>query len=175
MEAMALQRKASIPGVRMLTTIGAVMLVAQGVAAAVTEQNTRYGGSTGDILADGLLAGGLLLTLAGLEALRRVLSPRAAALATAGQIALVVAILATVAAGRELLDGVFIVGTLAWLAGLIGIAVTAARTRERRWRTAIALPLTGLAALAFAEAGGAVLLGLVWLALAIEGTAGRRN
>lgn len=175
MQAVAVQRKASIPGVRVLTTIGAVMLVVQGVAAAVTEQNKRYAGSTGDVLSDGLLAAGLILTLAGLEALRRVLSSRTAALAMAGQIALVVAILATVAAGRELLDGVFIVGTLAWLVGLTGIAVAAARARQRRWRAALALPLTGLVALAFTDAGGAVLLGLIWLVLAIEGEAVGRD
>ncbi|MDQ3678041.1 MAG: hypothetical protein M3401_14805 [Actinomycetota bacterium] len=165
MEAMAMHGAATRPGVRMLTTLGGVVLVAQGVAAAATEQNTKYAGSTGDVLSDGLLAGGLLLTLAGLEALRRVLSRRMAALAMVGQVALLASILATVAAGREALDAVFVVGTLVWLVGLIGIAVAVARSRERFWRAAIALPLAGLAALAFQDAGGAALLGLVWIVL----------
>jgi hypothetical protein len=60
-----MDRTAVRPGVRMLTTFGAVVLVAQGVAAAATEQNTKYAGSTGDALSDGLLAAGLLLTLGG--------------------------------------------------------------------------------------------------------------
>ena len=165
MEAMAMHSAATRPAVRMLTTLGGVVLVAQGVAAAATEQNTKYAGSTGDALSDGLLAGGLLLTLAGLEALRRVLSRPMAALAMVGQVALLASILATVAAGREALDAVFVAGTLAWLVGLIGIAVAAARSRERFWQAAIALPLAGLAALAFQDAGGAALLGLVWIVL----------
>ena len=150
----------------MLTTLGAVVLVAQGVAAAATEQNTKYAGSTGDALSDGLLAAGLLLTLAGLEAVRRALSRRMAAAAIVGQVALLISILATM--GRrtqKALDAVFVVGTLVWLVGLIAIAITAARRRERHWRAAIALPLAGLAALAFQDAGGGALLGLVWLVL----------
>lgn len=168
MEAIATRGEASRPGLRILTAIGAVVLVAQGVAAAATEQNTKYAGSTGDVLSDALLASGLLLTLAGLEALRRVLTPWMAALAMAGQVALLISILATMAAGRETLDAVFVGGTLAWLVGLIGIAIAAGRSRERFWRPAIALPLTGLAALAFADAGGALLLGLVWLVVGAQ-------
>lgn len=170
MEAMAINSAAVRPGVRMLTTIGGVVLVAQGVAAAATEQNTKYAGSTGDALSDGLLAAGLLLTLGGLEALRRGLSRRMAAAAMVGQVALLISILATVAAGREALDAVFVAGAVAWLVGLIGIAIAAARSRERLWRAAIALPLAGLAALAFQDAGGAALLGLVWLVLSARST-----
>ncbi len=165
MEAMAMHDAAVRPGVRMLTTLGGVVLVAQGVAAAATEQNTTYAGSTGDVLSDGLLAAGLLLTLVGLDALRRALSQRMAALAMVGQVALLISILATVAAGREALDAVFVAGTLAWLIGLIGVAIVAARSPERFWRATIALPLAGLAALALQDAGGAALLGLVWLVL----------
>lgn len=165
MEAMAIERTAVRAGVRMLTAAGGVVLVAQGVAAAATEQNTKYAGSTGDALSDGLLAAGLLLTLAGLEALRRVLSRRMAAVAMVGQVALLISILATMAAGREALDVVFVVGTLVWLVGLTAIAIAAARTSERSWRPVVALPLAGLAALAFQDAGGGALLGLVWLVL----------
>lgn len=165
MQAMTVDRTASRPSVRMLTTVGGVVLVAQGVAAAATEQNTKYAGSTGDALSDGLLAAGLLLTLAGLEALRRVLSRRMGAAAIVGQVALLISILATMAAGREALDAVFVIGTLVWLVGLIAIAIAAARTGERSWRAAIALPLAALAALAFQDAGGGALLGLVWLVL----------
>ena len=165
MEAMAIDRAAVSPGVRMFTAVGGLVLVAQGVAAAATEQNTKYAGSTGDALSDGLLAAGLLLTLGGLEALRRVLSRRMATVAIVGQVALLISILATMAAGREALDAVFVVGTLSWLVGLIAIAIAAARTSERSWRAAIALPLAGLAALAFQDAGGGALLGLVWLVL----------
>jgi hypothetical protein len=165
MEAMAMTGAATRPGLRMLTSAGGLVLLAQGVAAATSEQHDRYAGSTGDLLSDGLLGAGLLLTLAGLERLRRRLSPRMAGLAIAGQVALVVSTLATVAAGHEVLDAVFIGGTLAWIAGLAGVAIAAARTRERMWRPAVALPLVGLVALAFADAGGAALLGLVWLVL----------
>ncbi len=170
MEAMAIDGAAVRPGVRMLTTVGGVVLVAQGVAAAATEQNTKYAGSTGDALSDGFLAAGLLLTLGGLEALRRVLSRRIAAAAMVGQVALLISILATMAAGREALDALFVVGTLVWLVGLIGIAIAPARSRERSWRAAIALPLAGLAALAFQDAGGGALLGLVWLVLSARST-----
>lgn len=170
MEAIAIDRTAVRPSVRMLTTLGAVVLVAQGVAAAATEQNTKYAGSTGDALSDGLLAAGLLLTLAGLDALRRALSRRMAAAAIVGQVALLISILATVAAGHEALDAVFVAGTLVWLVGLIAIAIAAARSRQRIWRAAIALPLAGLAALAFQDAGGGALLGLVWLVLSARST-----
>ena len=154
-------------GLKVLAIVGGVLLVAQAIATAATEQNEKYAGSTGDVLSDGLLAAGLLLTLAGLEALRRTLSATMGALAIAGQLALLISIIATMAAGREALDAVFVVGTLAWLVGLIGIAITAG-SGDRNWRPALALPVAGIAALGFADAGGAVLLGLVWLVLAVQ-------
>jgi hypothetical protein len=93
-----------------------------------------------------------------------------AAVAMVGQLALLISILASMAAGREALDAVFVVGTLVWLVGLIAIAIAAARSRKRFWRPAIAVPLAGLAALAFQDAGGGALLGLVWLVLSARST-----
>lgn len=168
MEAMARTNQADRPGLKILAIGGGVLLVAQAIATAATEQNEKYAGSTGDVLSDGLLAAGLLLTLAGLEALRRTLSARMGALAIGGQLALLISIVATMAAGREALDIVFVIGALAWLVGLIGIAVTAGRSGDRNWRPALPLPLAAIAALGFADAGGAVLLALVWLALAVR-------
>ena len=166
MEAIGMRGGASTAGLAKAAIGGGVLLMAQAVAAAVTEQNEKYAGSTADVLSDGLLAAGLLLTLAGLEALRRALSAGMATLALAGQLALLISIAATIAAGREALDPFYVVGALTWLVGLIGIAVAAGRSGERRWRAALALPLAGVAALAFADVGGAVVLGLVWPVLA---------
>jgi hypothetical protein len=145
-----------------------VVLLAQAVAAAVTEQTDRYSATTGDVLSDALLGAGLLLSLAGLEALRRSLAPRMGALAIAGQAAIVLAIAATIVAGHEALDAVYVVGTVAWLAGMVGIAVAGIRSGQRQWRVAIALPAAGVIALALADAGGAVLLGILWLVLGVS-------
>ncbi len=166
MEAMAMRTQAARPGLRALAIGGGILFVAQAVAAAVTEQNEKYAGSTADVLSDGLLAAGLLLSLAGLDALRRMLSARMATVAIGGQLALLISIAGTIAAGREALDALFVVGALVWLVGLVGIAVAVGRSGERRWRPSLALPLAGIAALAFADTGGAVLLGLLWLVLA---------
>ena len=175
MEAIAITGQATKPRLKALAIGGGVLFVAQAAAAAVTEQNERYAGSRADLLSDGLLAAGLLLSLIGLEALRRMLSARMATLAIGGQLALMISIAATIAAGREALDALFVVGALAWLGGLSGIAVEAGRSGERRWRPSLALPLAGIAALAFADTGGAVVLGLVWLVLVARLGAGERT
>lgn len=175
MEAMAMTKETGRASLKTVAIGGGILLVVQAVAAAATEQSEKYAGSTGDVLSDGLLAAGLLLTLAGLEALRRALSARMGALAIAGQLALVISVVATMAAGGEALDVVFVIGTLAWLIGLIGIAVVAGRSGDRHWRPALALPLAGIAALGLADSGGVVLLGLVWLVLAARLGAGARN
>ena len=65
----------------------------------------------------------------------------------------------------EALDAVYLAGTVGWLIGSIGIAVAAGRSGDSRWRPALALPLAGLIALGLADAGGAALLGLVWVLL----------
>ena len=165
MGAIAMERHATKLGLKALAIGGGVLFVAQAAAAAATEQNEKYAGSSADLLSDGLLAAGLLLSLAGLQALRRMLRARTATLAIGGQLALLISIAATIAAGREALDALFVAGALAWLAGLTGTAVAAARSRDRRWRPALALPPAGIAALALADAGGAALLGLLWLVL----------
>ena len=154
------QRQATIGTVAMG---GGLLLIAQAVAAAFTEQSASYSGTTGDALSDVLLGTGLILTLAGQEGLRRTLAPRSGALAMAGQTALVIAIAATVAGGRELLDPVYIVGAICLFAGSIGQAVAAARSRDPRWRPMLALPVAAVIALALADTGGAALLGLVWV------------
>jgi hypothetical protein len=165
MEAMTIGQERRKPGLGALAIGGGVILVAQAIAAAVTEQSSRYSGTTGDVLSDGLLAAGLLLALGGLELARRTLAPSTGALAIAGQAAIVVAIAATVVAGREVLDAVYIIGAVAWLVGSIGIAFAAWRSADRRWRPAVALPIAALAALGLADVGGPVLLGLIWLVL----------
>ena len=144
---------------------GGLLLVAQGVAAALTHQNSSYAGTAGDALADGLLAAGLLVTLAGIEGLRRRTAARLGALAVIGQTAIVIAIVATMVAGRDILDGVYVAGTVAWIIGEIGIVAGAIRTRQADLRPALALPIASLAALALSDSGGAVLLGLLWIAL----------
>jgi hypothetical protein len=147
---------------------GGLLLIIQAVAAAFTDQNESYSGSTGDAVSDVLLGSGLVLTLAALEALRHQLAPRLGALAIAGQAAIVIAIAATVVADREVLDPVYIAGAAAWLVGLIGLAVTAGRSGDARWRPAIVLPLAAFIALGLADVGGAALLGLVWVLLGRE-------
>jgi hypothetical protein len=154
-------------GLGTLAVGGGILLVAQAVFAALTEQSSYpdYAGTTGDAVSDVLFAAGLLVGLAAIEAVRRVLAPRVGVLAMAGQAGLVVASLATVAAGREALVLVYVLGTIAWLTGLVGIAVAAFRSRSNLRLPAIALPAAAFAAVAFTNAGGAVLLGLVWLVL----------
>ncbi len=168
MEAMAERDEGGRSALGVLAIGGGGLLVTQAVAAAVTKQSTHYSATTGDVLSDGLLAAGLLMALAGLEAARRTFAPRTVALAMAGQTAIVIAILATVAAGSEALNAVYVIGTVAWVAGLVGVAVASARSGDARWRPAIALPVVGLVALALADAGGAVLLGLIWLSLGVR-------
>ena len=165
MEAMTTRTSVSRASLGRLAIAGGAVLVVQAVAAAATKQNTHYAASTGDALSDVLLGAGLLLALACVEALRRILSPRVGGLAVAGQAALVVSIAATIAAGHEVLDAVYIAGTVAWFAGLVAIAVGAWRSGDRGWWPAIPLPLAALVALALADAGGAVLLGLAFVVL----------
>jgi hypothetical protein len=165
MEASTMRRQRTLPTLTGLAALSGVVLVAQAVVAALTDQNDRYAGSTGDALADSLLAAGLLLSLAGLVALRRTLARRTGALAIAGQATIVLAIAVTIAAGRESLDAVYIVGTVAWIVGLLGVAFLALRSHDPRYRPAVALPVAGLLALGLADSGGAVLLGLTWLVL----------
>lgn len=167
MEAMAMRSERECSGLGLIVALGGLVLVAQAVAAAVTQQSEKYSGTTGDILSDALLGLGLLVSLAGLEALRRALAPRIGAVAIVGQAAIVVAIGATIAVGHEALDAVYVVGTLAWLTGLMGIAVAAVRSGEARWRPAMALPVVGVLALALVNEGGAILLGVVWLILGV--------
>lgn len=167
MEAIAMRTEREKSSLGLLAVFGGVVLAAQAVAAAVTDQSGKYSATTGDVLSDALLGAGLLISLAGLEALRRALAPRMGAVAIAGQAAIVVAIGATIAAGHEALNVVYVVGAVAWLIGLIGIAVTAGRSGDTRWRPAMALPLVGFVALGLADAGGAVLLGIVWLILGL--------
>jgi len=167
MEATIVRRETRRPELGTLALAGAILLLAQALAAAVTQQSgyPNYAGTTGDVLADALFAAGLLVGLAGLEAARRALAPRLGALAIVGQAALVIAILATVAANHDTLGGVYVAGTIAWLTGLVAIAVAAVRSRDALWLPAIALPPAGFSALAIGDAGGAVLLGLAWLVL----------
>jgi hypothetical protein len=141
------------------------LLIAQGVAAALTRQNESYAGTTGDLLSDGLLAVGLIAGLVPLNMVRKRTTPRWGMLAMAGEAAIALAIVATIAAGRDILDGLYIAGTAAWIAGLIAIAVHVVRHRQAELRPAIALPLASLVALALTDAGGAILLGVAWIVL----------
>jgi len=138
------------------------VLIAQAVAAALTDQHAHYQGSTGDLLSDGLLCAGLVLVLPGLHRLGATLAPRFGLAAVLGQGAVAISIAATVAVGHEALDVVYIIGAAALLIGSIAIA---ARAWYSQYRVAVALPMAIVAAFALADAGGAILLGLIWLAL----------
>jgi hypothetical protein len=142
------------------------LLIAQGVAAALTRQTETYAPTTGDVLSDGLLAAGLLVALAALDGLRRLTAPRWGVLAMAGQAAIVVAIAASMAAERDILDWLYIAGTVGWIAGQIGMVVAVVRGGRPELRPALALPLASLTALALSDSGGAILLGLTWMVLA---------
>jgi hypothetical protein len=154
-------------GLGTLAVGGGILLVAQAVFAALTEQSSypNYAGTTGDAVSDVLFAAGLLVGLAAIEAVRGALAPRIGVLAMAGQAGLVVASLATVAANREALDLIYVLGTIAWLTGLVGVAASAFRSHSTLRSPVLALPPAAFAAVAFTNAGGAVLLGLVWLLL----------
>lgn len=165
MEAMAIRTSSTRSVAGALSVLGGLVLIGQAVAATLTDQNTSYRGSTGDVLADALLGAGLLLVLPGLQRLGATLPTRLGTLAVVGQAAIVVAIAATIAAGREALDIVYVVGAAALIVGSTGLAITSLRSRVAGWRPAIGLPIATVAALALTDAGGAVLLGLLWLLL----------
>ena len=161
MEAMTVRRQANA-GLAQLTIVGGALLVIQAIASAFIDQSTNYSATTGDLLSDGLLGAGLLVTLAGLDSLRRTLAPRFGWFALAGQAAITLAIVATIAAAHEVLDGVYIAGTAAWLVGTVAMAVVAARTRGVD-KLVVILPVACVLSLALADTGGALLLGALWI------------
>ena len=76
-------------------------------------------------------------------------------------------IVATLAAGREVLDAVYIVAFVVWFVGLVLVAITTATAHDLpRW-SAVPLPLGALTATAFWAHGGSALLGAAWIALGL--------
>jgi hypothetical protein len=151
------------------TMAGGGVLVLQAVVSLVDRPARTFSGSTADWLGDGLLALGLALTLPGLLALRATLATRARrlllAVAALGQLALLVAVAATLAAGHEILSGIYVAG---FAAEVVALAATAIMTRRL---LLFALVPALVVALALFDTAGAAALGAAWIAVAARRSA----
>ena len=163
-----------IAGLATIAMVGGAVLLLQAIVAVATSTPDSFTGTTSGYFSDGLSAAGLVLTIAGLIALRLVRATgdgrdgvTAIVLACVGQLGLVVSIVATLAAGREVLDAVYIVAFVVWFVGLVLVAITTATAHDLpRW-SAVPLPLGALTATAFWAHGGSALLGAAWIALGL--------
>jgi hypothetical protein len=145
-----------------LTTVTAVGMVVLGILTLAAPPHARFSGSGADYAADAVWAVLLAVSVPALVALGRGSgrAGRAAAAAAAlGQAALALSVAATVAAGREVLDALFVAGFALELVGLVVLAAAA--------RRAVVLALVpGLViALALFGHGGTIALGAAWLAV----------
>ena len=145
---------------RALAATAAAVLVAQGVYTLIDAPNDVYAGSTADAVADSLLTAGALLIAAALAvASRRHSGATAGGLLgmAAGFTLIAVATLATVLAGEEKLDAVFVAGF-----GLVALSCLVVVARSLRGApvvagVAAALTLGLVIGLAFTSGGGIAL------------------
>jgi hypothetical protein len=162
---------AAAPSLVVLIGLGALLTGVDGVIAITTHQAPKFVGSTADYLVESVFAAGLVAGLAVPAELSRGSRGRLAAagawLAGAGQAAVALAVLATVLQGRDVLGGVYVAGTVAWLAGSLGLAAGAPRARVLALCTVPAV----LIALGLFGAGGSLALSLLWTAVAVRARA----
>ena len=155
---------------RALASIGGLAFIADGVIELAHRQHDPFTVAA-DYLIEAALACGLLLTLGGFFALHLRqerdlggLGAWAFRVAIVGQGTLGVVALATLARGEDALGPVFPLAVAAWAGGTIAYAVATDRARVLpRW-TAPALGLATIAGIAL-DPGGAIVLGVLWLAL----------
>jgi hypothetical protein len=155
---------------RALAIAGGLAFIAEGALELAHHQHGRFT-DAGDYLIEAAFAAGLLMTLAGLLAVHlrqeRDLGPLGAwafRVATAGQGALGLVALATLARGQDALGPLFPLAVVAWAAGTIAYAVATARARVLpRW-LAPSLALGTIAGIVL-NPGGTIVLGALWLTL----------
>lgn len=155
---------ASFPWI--LAAIGGGLAVVQAIAALLEAPGETFAGSRADYIADGLWAAALALTLAGLWELRHFKTGRLWQVATygalAGQTAIIIAVAATLAAGREVLDALFIGGFAVEVISVLILAVVG-----RSLLLGLLVPALVLS-LAFFAQGGAAAFGIVWVAISLR-------
>ena len=155
---------ASFPWI--LVTIGGGLAIAQAIAALLDPPGESFTGSRADYIADALWAAALALTLAGFWNLRHFKTGRTWQVATygamAGQAAIAIAVIATLAAGREVLDMLFIAGFGVEIISVLILAVVA-----RSLVLGLLVPALVLS-LAFFAQGGAAAFGIVWLVISLR-------
>jgi hypothetical protein len=145
---------------------GGVLAIVQAVAALVYPPSEKFAATGADYLGDGLFVVALALTLAGLWGLRDMTTGRvphtAAGAALVGQSVIAVLVIATLFAGRDVLEALFIVGFGIEVIGLLVMAIA-----SRRVLVGLLVPAL-VVTLAFFSSGGAAAFGLVWLAIAFR-------
>lgn len=161
MSASVLERRA-VSAPRLIGVIGGGLLVLTGVLCIATGVHDTFTGDSSDAIVESIWAVALLLSPVALSSATRDLDARAriaGRLILAGQAAIALAILATVIAGHEVWNAVYVAGF-----GVTVVATIAYAVLTRRWPVLLLVPALVLA-LAFFTAGGPILLGVAWLAV----------
>ena len=146
--------------------IGGGLAIVQAVATVFDPPGESFTGSRADYIADALWAAALAMTLAGFWNLRHVKAGRTWQIATyaalAGQTLIAIAVAATLAAGREVLDVLFIAGFAVEVIAVIVLAVAG-----RSLMLGLLVPALVLS-LAFFGQGGAAAFGIVWVVISLR-------
>jgi FtsH-binding integral membrane protein len=161
MSASVIERRA-VNATRLTGIIGGGLLVLTGVLCVATGVHDKFTGDRSDAIVECIWAVALLMSPVALSFSTRALDIRARVsgrLILAGQAAIALAILATVVAGHEVWNVVYVAGF-----GITVVAILAYAVLTRRWIVLVLAPALVLALAAFA-AGGPILLGLAWLAV----------
>jgi hypothetical protein len=161
MSAAIIERRA-VNAPRLIGIIGGGLLVLTGVLCLATGVHDTFAGDNSDAIVESIWAVALLLSPVTLSSSSRALDTRprvAGRLILVGQAAIALAILATVVAGHEVWNAVYIAGF-----GITIVATLTFAVLTRRWIVLLLLPALVLA-LAFFTAGGPILLGAAWLAV----------
>jgi hypothetical protein len=139
---------------------GVALLVLTGILCLTTGVHDTFNGDQSDAVVESVWAVALLLApmvLARVARRAEGLRRATAGLVVLGHVAIAAAVLATVVAGHEVWNGVYVAGFAIAVVGVIGFSLGA-----RQWRPLVLVPAL-VVALAFFTAGGAIVLGLAWL------------
>lgn len=91
----------------------------------------------------------------------------AARVTQGGFAALLVAAVASLASGGDVLGPLFVLGVFASLAGLLGLTASSLRHRAAGWWTAPVAFIGFALSMVLGNQGGGILLGLAWIAISI--------
>jgi hypothetical protein len=154
------------PSLIAFVALGAVLMGLDGLILIPTHQSADFTGTTSDYIVESIFGAGLLAGLATPLELARRAGGRAASaaawLSALGQACVATSVLVTVIGGRDVLDTLYLVGTVAWIAGLVALAIAAPRVRA----TALITIPAVVVALALFGGGGPLALALAWGAVA---------